>query len=611
MGDIRTSQFGSTPFGTSSTRPTNPQIGQTYYNGTLGVQEIYTSSGWLPATGANDFNVTLNGSVTTATFTKEYFAGAYTIASALLDNTYDIYVYDTTGNLAGYTKSPSLNATGNFNKIVVIGGTQGDLLSFSYKTTFTATTTTSEVNAGPFLQSAEPSALPNLNNAVTLTGGNFAADAKVFFVGSDNVEREAKSVTRTAVVQLIAVRPDDLPAQYSPYSVIVRNPSIPNQPTGSNLNKLSNAISAGVAPVWVTSASLGNVYQDITLQATDSDGGSNITYSLVTGTLPGTLNSSTGVIAAPFTTSSYSFTIRATDSGGNYVDRAFTVNTGTSALSWSTGGTITTSGGYRYHTFTTTGSAQTFTPSGSGNIEVIMWGAGGAAGGTGGSSFCYGGGGAYAKSTIAATVQNYIVSVGGGGQLGTQGCVLGTGGTGGTGYGSLYQGGNGTAAGFTPCSGTGGGGGGASVFLNAAGTALVVAGGGGGGAGTESAENGTGAGGGGGQNGANGTASGATGGTAGGSGSTNGGTPSLASGDHSGSGGGGGGVAGGTGGTNVNQDAVSQGGGGGGTSLGQTVNNGNYQTPGNSTDPLRAGAGLGGGSGSAGANGIVIVRYAA
>jgi hypothetical protein len=56
MSDIRTSALGGIPFGTSENRPANPSIGQTYYNGTLGVQEIYTSSGWLPATGANDFN---------------------------------------------------------------------------------------------------------------------------------------------------------------------------------------------------------------------------------------------------------------------------------------------------------------------------------------------------------------------------------------------------------------------------------------------------------------------------------------------------------------------------------------------------------------------------
>ena len=162
MPDIRTSSLGSTPFGTSETRPANPSIGQTYYNGTLGVQEIYTSSGWLPATGANDFNVTLNGLVTTATFTKEYFEGAYTINSALSDSTYDIYVYNTQGAQVGYTKSPSLTATGNFNKIVIVGGSSGDLLSFSYKTTFTATNTTGEVTAGAFITSVTPTALNSI-----------------------------------------------------------------------------------------------------------------------------------------------------------------------------------------------------------------------------------------------------------------------------------------------------------------------------------------------------------------------------------------------------------------------------------------------------------------
>ena len=86
------SSFGKIPSGTTANRPASPAVGDQYYNGTLGVLEIYTSSGWLPATGANDFNVTVNGLVTTATFTKEYFAGAYTIASALSDTTYDIYI---------------------------------------------------------------------------------------------------------------------------------------------------------------------------------------------------------------------------------------------------------------------------------------------------------------------------------------------------------------------------------------------------------------------------------------------------------------------------------------------------------------------------------------
>jgi hypothetical protein len=85
----------------------------------------------------------------------------------------------------------------------------------------------------------------------------------------------------------------------------------------------------------------------------------------------------------------------------------------------------------------------------------------------------------------------------------------------------------------------------------------------------------------------------------------------MANGDHSGAGGGGGGVAGGGGGYASNVDGISQGGGGGGSSLGTTVTNGNYQTPGNNTDSLYiAGTGTGGNTGQNGGNGLVIVRYA-
>lgn len=330
MGDIRTSQFGSTPFGTSETRPANPVIGQTYFNGTLGVQEIYTASGWLPATGANDFNVTLNGQVTAATFTKEYFAGAYTISSALLDSTYDIYVYDTLGNLAGYTKSPSLNATGNFNKIVVIGGSSGDLLSFSYKTTFTATTTASQVAAGAFITSATPTALNSINDTTTVVGGNFASNVAVYFVGSDNVEIPAKSIVRTSSSELIVTRPDTFSTQLGTYKVVVENPGV-TRPTGSSLHVLNNAITAGTTPNWTTGTTLPEIGKSFayttTLVATDSEG-TDIDYSVLSGTLPAgiTLNNETGVLSGTYTGSDFNTTnlvIRAVDTGGNTVDRTF------------------------------------------------------------------------------------------------------------------------------------------------------------------------------------------------------------------------------------------------------------------------------------------------
>jgi hypothetical protein len=329
---IRYSSSSGVPFGTSSDRPSSPQIGQTFYNGTLGVQEIYTSSGWLPATGANDFNVTLNGSVTTATFTKEYFSGAYTIASALLDNTYDIYVYDTSGNQVGYTKSPSLNATGNFNKIVVIGGSAGDLLSFSYKTTFTATNTTAQTTAGAFITSVTPTALNSIDDTATVTGGNFASNVAVYFVGSDNTERPAKSIVRTSNSQLIITRPDNFPTTLGTYKLVVENPGI-TRPTGSSLHILNNAVTAGTTPNWTTGTTLTEVGNglpySVTLLATDTEG-TDIDYSIVSGTLPSgiTLNGETGVLSGTYTGSDFNTTnlvIRAVDTGGNTVDRTFTI----------------------------------------------------------------------------------------------------------------------------------------------------------------------------------------------------------------------------------------------------------------------------------------------
>ena len=332
MSDIRTSALGGVPFGTSDNRPANPSIGQTYYNGTLGVQEIYTSSGWLPATGANDFNVTLSGSVTSATFTKEYFEGAYTINSALADSTYDIYVYNTQGTQVGYTKSPSLTATGNFNKIVIVGGSAGDLLSFSYKTTFTATNTTSQLTAGAFLTSATPTALNTIDDTTTIVGGNFSSNVAVYFVGSDNVERVPKSIVRSSDSQLIVTRPDNFPTNLGTYKVVVENPGI-TRPTGSSLHILSNAITSGTTPNWTTGTTLPEIAKNIpyttTLAATDSEG-TDIDYSIVSGTLPAgiTLNNETGVISGTYAGNDFNTTdllVRAVDTGGNTVDRTFTI----------------------------------------------------------------------------------------------------------------------------------------------------------------------------------------------------------------------------------------------------------------------------------------------
>jgi len=76
----------------------------------------------------------------------------------------------------------------------------------------------------------------------------------------------------------------------------------------------------------------------------------------------------------------------------------------------STGGTITTVGGYRIHSFTTVG-ASTFTADGSGTVEYMIIGGGGTSGTRHGGG---GGAGGYLAGTIQVTSQSYSLNVGAG-----------------------------------------------------------------------------------------------------------------------------------------------------------------------------------------------------
>jgi len=52
MADLRASGLGGTPFGETGNRPSTPDIGQTFYNGSNGLLEIYTAIGWIALAGA-------------------------------------------------------------------------------------------------------------------------------------------------------------------------------------------------------------------------------------------------------------------------------------------------------------------------------------------------------------------------------------------------------------------------------------------------------------------------------------------------------------------------------------------------------------------------------
>lgn len=357
-------------------------------------------------TQVNRFSLTVGTSGNTTYILGQTFpAGDYTIEFSNEDTTYDIYAIGTDGTNVGYTNGVTLTANAPINEIVVLGAADNEVITFE-NFTFdvvgggdpVAPSSAGDVaSAGAFITSVNVSSLPNADDTTTITGGNFAADVQVFFTGQDSVELEAKSLTRNSSTELVATRPDALDADDSPYTVKVVNPGV-TEPTGSSAHLLPNSITAGANPSWVTAAAQEYNPDDavsITLSATDADG--TVSYSLQSGTLPGglSLNGSTGEISGTPTTSDGDvnvFTIRATDEGGNFVDREFTFTAALPALEY----LVIAGGG-----------------GGGGNIYA---GGGGAGGYRSSVTSEASGGGASAESVFTFDLAtNYTITVGAGG----------------------------------------------------------------------------------------------------------------------------------------------------------------------------------------------------
>ena len=262
----------------------------------------------------------------------------------------------------------------------------------------------------------------------TISGTNFVDGAIAYAVGTNAVEYQATTTTYNSLVQLTVVF-SNLSAAYEPYDIKVINPS-------NLFGLLPDAFFINDSPVWTTAAgSLGTFAEQesisVTVAATDEE--NTLTYSLASGSsLPSgiTLNSSTGVISGTLpsisSNTTYSFTISATDGVNTSISRAFSITS--NAAPAPTGGTITTSGSYRIHTFTSSG---TFTISEPVVVQYLVV-AGGGSGGFGapaGNEAGGGGAGGYrssvtgemsgrgssAEAALSLTSGNYTVTVGGGG----------------------------------------------------------------------------------------------------------------------------------------------------------------------------------------------------
>lgn len=275
----------------------------------------------------------------------------------------------------------------------------------SYVLTGSGPTISSFVLDGTSIQVIEPSTAQQIN----ITGTNFQSGIRVQAINtSTGAIQRAYAVTLNSSTSVYATFNI---GTNGTYELQVVNPNGANAIAGDNLE-----VSTGVT--WSTSASLGSHEGNTAYSATlSASSDSAITYSETTSVLSGaglTLNSSTGALSGtpnPGSTTTYTFTIRATDAEGQTADREFTLSI---TYSPSGGDSTNTYTGYKSHTFTSSGS---FVVPSTITVDYMIVGGGGGGGST---TYSRGGGGGGAGGVIVSTSQTlspgtYTVTVGTGG----------------------------------------------------------------------------------------------------------------------------------------------------------------------------------------------------
>lgn len=476
----------------------------------MGISVIGGSASGGGSAGIN-FYVSVEATGSLSDLGTDYPAGGYRIVSAAADNAYDIYLITSSNQLVGYGSGRSVTASAPFSKVFILGGEVGDLITFEFATVATGAASTGALGAAPFVTNVPDVTLPNLDDTVTVSGGNFDANTQVAFLASDGVtELSAKNVSVTDSATIVVTRPDVFPGDY--YKIKVSKTGIP-LPSATQQHISTTTVAPGAVPVWSTAATLpaisnGTAYTT-TLVANDPDNQTPLTYSVVSGSLPTglSLDGATGVVSGTPSglpanpTEGINVTIAAEDSVGMSAERnfvfpqlvmeifnasnTFTVPTGVSTLSYevvSGGGSTAAYNSSSYQLGCGGGGAGGFV-SGSAAVSandaiVVTIGAGGAQ-----VSPNQAGNGSNGSNSTVTINGNTLVDVEGGGyascwgQGGNGACGGGTrnssGGIGSIGYNggtssSQYSAGGGGgmgSAGSTPGSSYQGGTGGTGVYM--------------------------------------------------------------------------------------------------------------------------------------------------
>ena len=180
-----------------------------------------------------------------------------------------------------------------------------------------------EGSSGPLIKSISGILTPSVSGNITITGAGFSASNVYVDTGVTTALTAATSVTNTSSTSLTATLPALAAGQYKVF-VVNSDGKSTMFPTG---------VLCSLNPTWSTSAGAlaqglaGNSYSVTVAASSDS----TIAYSVASGALPSgvTLNSSSGVISGTMpsdaSSTTYNFTLRATDAETQTADRAFSI----------------------------------------------------------------------------------------------------------------------------------------------------------------------------------------------------------------------------------------------------------------------------------------------